>query len=608
MSRRSPLSLASLLMIPAIQTSILSSLPLHVSAYIPAVAVNDTTALNMTDLSTISIAWTDPPGVYSGSVSYQLQADVSTGGTTSGALVHFSESTMGPNRTTTTPWIAYVSCDKNETGDSMEWDIFTLARDRGAVSALLYTSTSQSCLLNQDYIQNFEKPLDVFATETVQVARVIDNQWTHTNNSFYWFNGTLLNISGTAVNESLAGNSPEHRTYLIGTLTARNSTGQAQPTEIPNPQPSASSPSGGGPPGSMIALYVILGIISIGFLLMLFLGARRALRHPERYGRREASDEQGPQTAARGLAQAILDTFPIIKFGQTPGANGAMRRKSLSSEAYPMQLTLPMYGNTDRGAEGDSVAVKSVFSDDDSVSLQGPSGRESMAGEDESNVHVAGSMVSSHGPMRHSRSRSILTPEGSRRTSKLDLHQPHGYAGEPRESGDDARPVRASHGSAPVDATDEAMLDQCPICLVDFEEGDDLRVLPCEAEHVYHQGCIDPWLLLVSASCPLCRKDFNQPLTSSPPATTETPQPHTPPSASSANSSGPPTQSGFAKYLAFMRRERGPFSANHGSNDSARPSPSSTSRRSRANTTATIDPGVGPGRRREADQTGPGGY
>lgn len=38
-------------------------------------------------------------------------------------------------------------------------------------SQLLYTSTSQSCLLNSEYVTEFEKPLDVFATKTVQVAR-----------------------------------------------------------------------------------------------------------------------------------------------------------------------------------------------------------------------------------------------------------------------------------------------------------------------------------------------------------------------------------------------------------------------------------------------------
>lgn len=53
--------------------------------------------------------------------SFQLRADIDTGGTTSGALVHFSESTMGRNISTTTPWIAFISCDTNETTASMEW-------------------------------------------------------------------------------------------------------------------------------------------------------------------------------------------------------------------------------------------------------------------------------------------------------------------------------------------------------------------------------------------------------------------------------------------------------------------------------------------------------
>ena len=118
MSHRRP-SLTTLLLIPAIQTTILSSL--SVSAYIPAVAINDTSLLNLTDSSSITISWTDPPSVYSGAVSYQLEADIPTGGTTQGALVHFTESSIGPNFTTSTPWIAYVSCDVNETMASQEW-------------------------------------------------------------------------------------------------------------------------------------------------------------------------------------------------------------------------------------------------------------------------------------------------------------------------------------------------------------------------------------------------------------------------------------------------------------------------------------------------------
>jgi hypothetical protein len=41
----------------------------------------------------------------------------------------------------------------------------------------------------------------------------------------------------------------------------------------------------------------------------------------------------------------------------------------------------------------------------------------------------------------------------------------------------------------------------CSVCMESFAEGQDVRVLPCD--HIYHQGCIDPWLLNFDKSCPL---------------------------------------------------------------------------------------------------------
>lgn len=46
----------------------------------------------------------------------------------------------------------------------------------------------------------------------------------------------------------------------------------------------------------------------------------------------------------------------------------------------------------------------------------------------------------------------------------------------------------------------------CSICTEDFEPGQDQRVLPCD--HRFHPACVDPWLLNVSGTCPLCRIDL----------------------------------------------------------------------------------------------------
>ncbi|XP_062030602.1 uncharacterized protein LOC133746428 isoform X2 [Rosa rugosa] len=47
---------------------------------------------------------------------------------------------------------------------------------------------------------------------------------------------------------------------------------------------------------------------------------------------------------------------------------------------------------------------------------------------------------------------------------------------------------------------------QCYICLVEYEEGDEMRILPCN--HEFHKACIDKWLKEIHRVCPLCRRDI----------------------------------------------------------------------------------------------------
>ncbi|XP_076448338.1 E3 ubiquitin-protein ligase RNF181-like [Babylonia areolata] len=46
---------------------------------------------------------------------------------------------------------------------------------------------------------------------------------------------------------------------------------------------------------------------------------------------------------------------------------------------------------------------------------------------------------------------------------------------------------------------------KCPVCLMDFDEEDELKILPCK--HQFHTKCIITWLEKV-CSCPVCRHEL----------------------------------------------------------------------------------------------------
>ncbi|XP_010538594.1 PREDICTED: probable E3 ubiquitin-protein ligase RHG1A [Tarenaya hassleriana] len=63
------------------------------------------------------------------------------------------------------------------------------------------------------------------------------------------------------------------------------------------------------------------------------------------------------------------------------------------------------------------------------------------------------------------------------------------------------KPYTKSHAERNEEAS-----SQCYICLLEYEEGDTIRTLPCH--HEFHRTCVDKWLKEIHRVCPLCRGDI----------------------------------------------------------------------------------------------------
>ncbi|KAL5528495.1 hypothetical protein ACEPAF_7631 [Sanghuangporus sanghuang] len=476
-------------------------LVLRTLAYIPALPTNDSAevqaGVNESDTSMLKLQWF-PNASFAQTVSYQLVGSESSG-INKGALVHFSEQDT-TNETTTTPWIAFVSCDSNGTDFSMEDDVFTLARDRGAVAALLYSQWSEACIINAEYQDpaTFDQVFDIFSTKSLVTARTVENAFTNVNQTLYGnYNAETLNATFDNVTNGISSGQASSG-YLLATLTAANASVSDDNDSSDSGSTTASPGNSGGTDLAMIVLYVITGAVSLLFCTVILSGAIRAIRHPERYGPRPADPTVGGefgqgQSRARGLTRAILDTFPVIKFSRLP-------------------VTQRNFGEP-------NIVPKPPDSESGSGSIQMaelPASRDVPAAGDRSE--------SGNHEEQRTWTSPVLTTNSLRNNAEADgTSSPGAGPSTPPDRGNraatpDAQETTSSISHAPVNAetsADSNLMpaaigrETCPICIIDFEEGDDIRVLPCEGRHVFHQTCVDQWLLELSSSCPICRHDFH---------------------------------------------------------------------------------------------------
>jgi len=208
---------------------------------------------------------------------------------------------------------------------------------------------------------------------------------------------------------------------------------------------------------AMIILYSITGIITALFLVIIVTGAIRAHRHPERYGPRNVLGRPR-QSRARGLGRAILDTIPIVKFGE-------------KEPPKPTDVELASTAETRNVSGTDTATTPTV-------------------------------------PITNEETNKTQNATESNDTTQTKTVAPT----EDQQEG--IAPAQSSIPPPSTTGQDSSTPDSnlgCSICTEDFEKGQDLRVLPCD--HKFHPECVDPWLLNVSGTCPLCRVDL-RPVTS----------------------------------------------------------------------------------------------
>lgn len=200
---------------------------------------------------------------------------------------------------------------------------------------------------------------------------------------------------------------------------------------------------------AMSILYSITGLITLLFLIIIATGAIRAHRYPERYGPRNAFGGRPRQSRAKGLARAVLETIPIVKFGDTPPKPDP----NLELENATSQQTGS--GNADRQSpENGSSRHLSTIPESPLGSPVPPAASGALGPGSDSEADAAGT--------------SRVTQHGTDNTGS-------------------STQAEESLG--------------CSICTEDFTVGEDVRVLPCN--HKFHPPCVDPWLVNVSGTCPL---------------------------------------------------------------------------------------------------------
>eukprot|EP01063_Lacrimia_lanifica_P018396 TRINITY_DN25317_c0_g1_i1.p1 TRINITY_DN25317_c0_g1~~TRINITY_DN25317_c0_g1_i1.p1 ORF type:complete len:317 (+),score=28.05 TRINITY_DN25317_c0_g1_i1:82-1032(+) len=186
---------------------------------------------------------------------------------------------------------------------------------------------------------------------------------------------------------------------------------------------------------------------------------------------------------------------------RAPSSQGYGHVHSHGVRAVPLQASLPPSAGHSHGTRAAQQTPASSHSHVHSVRVALPmlhgsgSGRARMMQRDLAQLFT--SLQSSGALLRH---------DGHGRVIVLRPQHRHGSRPGPTRGAEVER-IEGNSGRFILD--DKAKLTdenrKCAVCLMEFEDGEELRALPCL--HLFHSDCVDKWLK-ENAACPTCRADL----------------------------------------------------------------------------------------------------
>ncbi|CAG8432862.1 7350_t:CDS:2 [Diversispora eburnea] len=272
----------------------------------------------------------------------------------------------------------------------------------------------------------------------------------------------------------------------------------------------------------LFAMFAVGGVLVVSFFISILIHLRiyRRRQSQEEEIERQRSNEDSLGMKKWTLDKETVDAFPVIiystKISSTEKEPKSNNNNNDGDDDGNVKVEVENVKVEDEKVNGDE--NKNIKSDEEikNVKIEDEKSNDDekveKANDDDENKNTKSeedSKKQSDNLRRHYSLRSIRSFRSTRSTKSTKSQRSVKaisnaialYASPSVETR-----TEGSTEESPIDLiANSETRETCAICLEDFDDGDEIRELPCR--HWYHVECIDPWLTTKSSSCPLCKND-----------------------------------------------------------------------------------------------------